>query len=115
MGFEHVDLPYCGRRGITVTSASTTFCEDEADHALAMLIDVMRRVSHGNQSVRAGPEKVALGISRSVSLSPLIIWYMLGWMSSSYFLGICKVIGLNFSFSDSSCALSITLHKCESL
>ncbi|KAI6702218.1 hypothetical protein NL676_011354 [Syzygium grande] len=53
-GLEHVDLPYCRRRGIAVTNASAAFREDGADYAVAMLIDVMRRVSHGDRFVRAG-------------------------------------------------------------
>ncbi|XP_030524728.1 glyoxylate/hydroxypyruvate reductase HPR3-like [Rhodamnia argentea] len=53
-GLEHVDLPYCRRRGIAVANASAAFCEDGADYAVAMLIDVMRRVSHGDRFVRAG-------------------------------------------------------------
>ncbi|KAK3434477.1 hypothetical protein EUGRSUZ_D01946 [Eucalyptus grandis] len=53
-GLEHVDLPYCRRRGIAVTNASAAFCEDGADYAVGLLIDVMRRVSHGDRFVRAG-------------------------------------------------------------
>ncbi|KAF5729926.1 glyoxylate/hydroxypyruvate reductase HPR3-like [Tripterygium wilfordii] len=53
-GVEHIDLPECRRRGIAVTNAGTAFSEDVADCAIALLIDVLRRVSSGDRYVRSG-------------------------------------------------------------
>lgn len=53
-GLDHVDLDFCRRRGITVTNASAAFAEDAADCAVALLIDVLRRVSAADRFVRSG-------------------------------------------------------------
>ncbi|CAL1375507.1 unnamed protein product [Linum trigynum] len=54
VGVDHVDLPECRRRGIVVTNAGSAFAEDVADYAVALLIDVLRRVSAADRYVRAG-------------------------------------------------------------
>ena len=51
-GVEHIDLHECRRRGIMVTGASAAFCEDAADYAVALLIDVLRRISAADRFVR---------------------------------------------------------------
>ncbi|KAJ4832254.1 hypothetical protein Tsubulata_002022 [Turnera subulata] len=53
-GLDHVDLAACARRGVAVTSAANAFTEDVADFAVALLIDVLRRVSAGDRFVRRG-------------------------------------------------------------
>ncbi|KAK2664708.1 hypothetical protein Ddye_003282 [Dipteronia dyeriana] len=53
-GIDHVELSECRRRGLLVTSAGNAFSEDVADYSVALLIDVLRRVSAGNRFVRAG-------------------------------------------------------------
>ncbi|KAG5563437.1 hypothetical protein RHGRI_006005 [Rhododendron griersonianum] len=53
-GLDHVDLSECRRRGIAVTNAGDAFSADVADYAVALLIDVLRRVSASNRYVRAG-------------------------------------------------------------
>ncbi|KAI9173942.1 hypothetical protein LWI28_009143 [Acer negundo] len=53
-GIDHVDLCECRRRGVLVTSAGNAFSEDVADYSVALLIDVLRRVSAGNRFARAG-------------------------------------------------------------
>ncbi|GMQ05196.1 hypothetical protein CsSME_00050319 [Camellia sinensis var. sinensis] len=53
-GLDHVDLATCCRRGITVTNAGDAFSADAADFAVALLIDVLRRVSAGDRFIRAG-------------------------------------------------------------
>ncbi|XP_050229602.1 glyoxylate/hydroxypyruvate reductase HPR3-like isoform X2 [Mercurialis annua] len=53
-GLDHIDLQDCRRRGITITNASLAFAEDVADIAVALLIDVLRRVSSGDRFVRTG-------------------------------------------------------------
>lgn len=52
-GVDHIDLSECGHRRIAVTNAGAAFCEDVADYAVALLIDVLRRVSAGDRYVRS--------------------------------------------------------------
>ncbi|OMO89671.1 hypothetical protein CCACVL1_07701 [Corchorus capsularis] len=51
-GLDHIDLPACRSRGITVTNASSAFSEDVADCAVGLLIDVLRRISAADRFVR---------------------------------------------------------------
>ncbi|KAF3448456.1 hypothetical protein FNV43_RR09169 [Rhamnella rubrinervis] len=53
-GVDHIDISECRNRGITVTNAGDAFAEDVADCAVALLIDVLRRVSAGDRYVRSG-------------------------------------------------------------
>lgn len=53
-GVDRVDLPECRRRGITITNSSTAFCEDVADCAVGLLIDVLRKVSAADRFIRRG-------------------------------------------------------------
>ncbi|KAL4384467.1 hypothetical protein GQ457_15G009790 [Hibiscus cannabinus] len=53
-GVDHIDLDECRRRDIAVTNAGKAFSPDVADLAVALLIDVLRRVSAGFRYVRAG-------------------------------------------------------------
>ncbi|KAL5718398.1 hypothetical protein ACHQM5_011303 [Ranunculus cassubicifolius] len=54
VGLDHVDLSECKRRGIRVTNAGEAFTEDVADCAVALVIDVLRRVSAADRYVRDG-------------------------------------------------------------
>lgn len=58
-GVDHIDLAECRRRGIAVTNAGDAFTENVADYAVALLLDVLRRMSAGNRFVRSGlwPQK----------------------------------------------------------
>ncbi|CAO2041733.1 unnamed protein product [Urochloa humidicola] len=53
-GVDHVDLAGCARRGVAVAGAGKVFSVDVADHAIGLLIAVLRRVSAANRYVRAG-------------------------------------------------------------
>ncbi|KAL6653209.1 hypothetical protein ACP70R_012134 [Stipagrostis hirtigluma subsp. patula] len=53
-GVEHVDLAECKRRGVAVAGAGTIFSADVADHAVGLLIDVLRRVSAADRYIRQG-------------------------------------------------------------
>ncbi|KAJ6415282.1 hypothetical protein OIU84_004135 [Salix udensis] len=53
-GVDHIDLEECRGRGIIMTNASKAFAEDAADYAVALLIDVCRRISTADRYVRAG-------------------------------------------------------------
>ncbi|KAJ8766191.1 hypothetical protein K2173_021708 [Erythroxylum novogranatense] len=51
-GLDKVDLQECHRRGIVVTNASLAFSEDAADYAMALLLDVLRRISAAERYIR---------------------------------------------------------------
>uniref|UniRef100_A0A0D9W1S9 D-isomer specific 2-hydroxyacid dehydrogenase NAD-binding domain-containing protein n=1 Tax=Leersia perrieri TaxID=77586 RepID=A0A0D9W1S9_9ORYZ len=53
-GIDHIDLPECARRGVVVANSGKVYSADVADHAVGMLIDVMRRVSAADRYVRRG-------------------------------------------------------------
>ncbi|XP_057977024.1 glyoxylate/hydroxypyruvate reductase HPR3-like [Malania oleifera] len=53
-GVNHIDMPACRRRGISVTNAGSSFSEDVADYAVGLLMDVLRRVSASYRYVCAG-------------------------------------------------------------
>lgn len=53
-GVDHIDLAECRRRGISVTNAGAAFSEDVADYAVALLLDVLRRVPAAHRFVRSG-------------------------------------------------------------
>lgn len=52
VGVDHIDLPECRRRGIEVASAGNLNDVEVADMAVALLIDVMRKISAGDRYVR---------------------------------------------------------------
>ncbi|TVU06897.1 hypothetical protein EJB05_46933, partial [Eragrostis curvula] len=49
-----VDLADCGRRGVAGAGAGEIFSVDVADHAVGLLVDVLRRVSAADSYVRRG-------------------------------------------------------------
>ncbi|XVF33447.1 hypothetical protein REPUB_Repub17cG0169400 [Reevesia pubescens] len=53
-GLDHIDLSECRRRGIAVAGAGTIFASDCADSVVALLIDVLRKVSAANRFVKQG-------------------------------------------------------------
>ncbi|KAH7577819.1 hypothetical protein JRO89_XS01G0303800 [Xanthoceras sorbifolium] len=53
-GLNHINLPECHRRGITVTNSGNVFSDDCADAAVGSLIDVWRKVSAADRYVRQG-------------------------------------------------------------
>ncbi|KAJ0035059.1 hypothetical protein Pint_26383 [Pistacia integerrima] len=53
VGVDHINLPECRRRGITVTNAGVAFSEDVADLAVGLLIDVLRKISAGDRFLQA--------------------------------------------------------------
>ncbi|KAI4968696.1 hypothetical protein ZWY2020_046026 [Hordeum vulgare] len=53
-GMDHIDLAECARRGVAVAGAGETFSVDVADHAVGLLVDVLRRVSAADRFVRRG-------------------------------------------------------------
>ncbi|KAL6594045.1 hypothetical protein ACP70R_048946 [Stipagrostis hirtigluma subsp. patula] len=53
-GVDHVDLAECKSRGVAVAGAGTVYSADVADHAVGLLIDVLRRVTAADRYVRQG-------------------------------------------------------------
>ncbi|KAF5466920.1 hypothetical protein F2P56_016801 [Juglans regia] len=53
-GLDHIDLPECRRRGISIANANDTYSEDVADIAVGLLIDVFRKISSADSFVRKG-------------------------------------------------------------
>ncbi|KAL6650218.1 hypothetical protein ACP70R_009143 [Stipagrostis hirtigluma subsp. patula] len=53
-GVDHIDLAECARRGVVVANSGTVYSADVADHAVGLLIDVLRCVSAAERFVRRG-------------------------------------------------------------
>jgi hydroxypyruvate reductase 2 len=53
-GLDHIDLCECARRGVAVANSGTVYSTDVADHAVGMLVDVLRRVSAAERFLRRG-------------------------------------------------------------
>ncbi|CAO2041741.1 unnamed protein product [Urochloa humidicola] len=53
-GVDHIDLHECARRGVAVANSGTVYSTDVADHAVGMLVDVLRRISAADRFVRRG-------------------------------------------------------------
>ena len=51
---DHIDLAECARRGVAVANSGTVYSTDVADHAVGMLLDVLRRVSAAQRFLRRG-------------------------------------------------------------
>lgn len=64
VGTDAIDRKVCAQRGVHVCNTPDVLTADVADLALALLLDVSRRVSEGDRVVRQG--KFALGLGRAV-------------------------------------------------
>ncbi|RCV32504.1 hypothetical protein SETIT_7G008300v2, partial [Setaria italica] len=53
-GVDFIDLGECARRGVAVANSGRVYSTDVADHAVGMLIDVLRRVTAAERFVRRG-------------------------------------------------------------
>ena len=53
-GLDHLDLAKCHRRDIAVTNSGDANSENVADYAVALFLDVLRRVSATNRFVCSG-------------------------------------------------------------
>jgi hydroxypyruvate reductase 2 len=51
-GLNHIDLTVCRKCGIARANAGEVFSKDVADMAVALLIDVLRKVSAADRFVR---------------------------------------------------------------
>ena len=53
-GVDHIELAAARERGITVTNTPGVLTEDTADMTMALILDVIRRVSQGERLIRSG-------------------------------------------------------------
>lgn len=53
-GLENIDQAYCTQRGIAVINSPEGNCNAVAEHALALLLNLMRHVRRADTQVRAG-------------------------------------------------------------
>ncbi|MBK9517366.1 MAG: D-glycerate dehydrogenase [Anaeromyxobacter sp.] len=54
VGTNHLDLEACRRRGVLITNTPGVVTEATAEHALALLLAVARRVAEGDRIIRRG-------------------------------------------------------------
>ncbi len=54
VGYNNIDVPAARERGIVVTNTPDVLTEATADLALALILDVTRRVSEGDRLIRRG-------------------------------------------------------------
>lgn len=54
VGYDHVDVPACSRRGVAVTNTPGVLTETTADFTWALLMASARRVVEGDAFIRAG-------------------------------------------------------------
>ena len=66
-GYNNIDLETCKARGIRVTNTPQPVIEPTAELAFALMIDVARRVSEFDRTVRAG--KAVFGVMKNLSHS----------------------------------------------
>src|SRR5579875_3282216 len=54
VGYDHIDVPACSRRGVVVTNTPGVLDEATADLAWALLLAIARRIVEGDAWVRTG-------------------------------------------------------------
>ena len=54
VGYNHIDLAACGRRGIVVTNTPDVLTEATADMAFALLMATARRITESERWLRQG-------------------------------------------------------------
>ena len=66
-GYNNIDLEACKERGIRVTNTPQPVIEPTAELAFALMIDIARRVSEFDRTVRAG--QAVFGVMNNLSHS----------------------------------------------
>lgn len=61
VGYDHIDLESAKRRGIRVGYTPDVLTDATADLAMALVLDLLRRVTEGDRLIRAGKWKVIFG------------------------------------------------------
>ncbi|MCX8188987.1 MAG: D-glycerate dehydrogenase [Nitrososphaeria archaeon] len=54
IGYDHVDVEECSRRGIIVCNVGEIYAEPVAQHALALMLDLSKKITLADRAVREG-------------------------------------------------------------
>ncbi len=54
VGFDNIDVPACTARGLPLSNTPGVLTESVADHAMALMLAVSRRIAEGDKTVKAG-------------------------------------------------------------
>lgn len=65
VGFDNIDLKAAEKRGVVVTNTPGQLTESVAEHSLALLVSVARRISEGDRYVRA---------DKYTQWEPMLLW-----------------------------------------
>ena len=60
VGYDKVDLEACTERGVVVTNTPGAMADAVADHAIALLLAIVRRIVSGDRSVKEGDYQVPI-------------------------------------------------------
>jgi phosphoglycerate dehydrogenase-like enzyme len=61
VGYDKVGLELCTERGVVVTNTPGAMADAVADHAIALLLSVVRHIVSGDRAVKEGEYSVAIG------------------------------------------------------
>ncbi len=61
VGYDKVGLELCTERGVVVTNTPGAMADAVADHAIALLLSVVRHIVSGDRAVKEGKYSVAIG------------------------------------------------------
>lgn len=54
VGYDHMDVPACTRKGIVVCNVAEIYSEPVAQHAWALILDLTKHITRADRSMRAG-------------------------------------------------------------
>jgi D-3-phosphoglycerate dehydrogenase / 2-oxoglutarate reductase len=102
IGFDQIDLDAATERGVAVANAPTYGTVDVAEHTLAMLMALARRIPEFHEDMRRGGWTVATGIDRMAGKTVGLIGVgRIGAAFAALARGIgLKVIGMDLGRSD---------------
>ena len=60
VGYDKVDLELCTERGVVVTNTPGAMADAVADHTIALLLAVVRRIASGDRAVKEGEYRVPI-------------------------------------------------------
>lgn len=61
VGYDHIDIKAASRRGIVISYTPEVLTDATADHTMALMLDLFRRVSDGDKMIRRGRWTTILG------------------------------------------------------
>jgi len=54
IGYDHIDVPACTKRGIIVCNVAEIYSESVAQHTWALILDLTKHITRADRSMRAG-------------------------------------------------------------